>query len=952
MNPAPQPVLSLRRWLNRAGREVDRLESLFLFAQVVDMVAAAHTQGHVVSHVRPACFVLSAHRRVVYHPPFLRARAGESGEGEAGEAGEGEGEMGERGGGGQVRLQREEQQQQQEEGWRQQEEGGAGGGAAEGTATWREQQAEAWQRAMLQEQDEEGMVAQGQGQVGQGRLAQGQEGGRAQRTAAGRGMAGQQRLNPSARGAEAGEQGGGDMQWGGGGGGGGGGAGGEGGRAEEEEARWYTSPEEARGDPVGAASDVFKLGVLFFEVSLLLSEVRSSQLLADIASMFAHRGQQAGLEAQEGECDVLLTFLSRIHSQALSCSVFHTCSSHLFPLLTPAGREVRSSQLLADVASMFAHRGQQAGLEAQEAECDVLLAFLVTLSQHCLVPAAPPVVFPLNPCREVRSSQLLADVASMFAHRGQQAGLEAQEAECDVLLAFLVTLSQHCLVPAAPPVVFPLNPCREVRSSQLLADVASMFAHRGQQAGLEAQEAECDVLLAFLVTLSQHCLVPAAPPVVFPLNPCREVRSSQLLAEVASMFAHRGQQAGLEAQEAECDVLLAFLVTLSQHCLVPAAPPVVFPLNPCREVRSSQLLAEVASMFAHRGQQAGLEAQEAECDVLLAFLSIHSKCQGQQAGLEAQEAECDVLLAFLSRIHLAKQSAAQKLALDLGRLTGDIHEFARYSRFEVRATLRHAHLLSAASMVCSLAFDRDAQFFATGGVCRRIRIFECESVLAGRRVDVHYPVVEMGCRAKLSCVSWNGYIKNRLASADYDGVVQLWDAGTGAAVMEWGEHEKRAWSVDFSPCDPTRLASGSDDGTVKLWSINQDTSVGTIHTKANVCSVAFPPHSSHLLALGSADYSLHCFDLRSLRAPLATLTGHSKAVSYVKFVDASTIVSASTDNTLKLWDLNHACSQQAGGGVDGASACTRTFTGHTNEKNFVGLTVADGYIACGSETNE
>ncbi|CAI7850680.1 unnamed protein product, partial [Closterium sp. NIES-53] len=127
-----------------------------------------------------------------------------------------------------------------------------------------------------------------------------------------------------------------------------------------------------------------------------------------------------------------------------------------------------------------------------------------------------------------------------------------------------------------------------------------------------------------------------------------------------------------------------------------------------------------------------------------------------------------------------------------------------------------------------------------------------------------------------------------------------------------------------------------------------DTSVGTIHTKANVCSVAFPPHSSHLLALGSADYSLHCFDLRSLRAPLATLTGHSKAVSYVKFVDASTIVSASTDNTLKLWDLNQACSQQAGGGADGGSACTRTFTGHTNEKNRVGPTVADGYIACGS----
>lgn len=39
--------------------------------------------------------------------------------------------------------------------------------------------------------------------------------------------------------------------------------------------------------------------------------------------------------------------------------------------------------------------------------------------------------------------------------------------------------------------------------------------------------------------------------------------------------------------------------------------------------------------------------------------------------------------------------------------------------------------------------------------------------------------------------------------------------------MEMKEHERRAWSVDFSSADPTLLASGSDDGSVKLWNINQ-----------------------------------------------------------------------------------------------------------------------------------
>lgn len=124
-------------------------------------------------------------------------------------------------------------------------------------------------------------------------------------------------------------------------------------------------------------------------------------------------------------------------------------------------------------------------------------------------------------------------------------------------------------------------------------------------------------------------------------------------------------------------------------------------------------------------------------------------------------------------------------------------------------------------------------------------------------------------------------------------------------------------------------------------------------------------------------------------------------MSYVKFLDPETLVTASTDNSLKLWDLYKASSN----GLSN-NACSLTLSGHTNEKvgvclldfsphirnkqtvancyrcwflfvisfsfhfpdfhfyslvltlyflvlqNFVGLSVADGYIACGSETNE
>ena len=44
--------------------------------------------------------------------------------------------------------------------------------------------------------------------------------------------------------------------------------------------------------------------------------------------------------------------------------------------------------------------------------------------------------------------------------------------------------------------------------------------------------------------------------------------------------------------------------------------------------------------------------------------------------------------------------------------------------------------------------------------------------------DVHCPIVEMSTRSKLSCLSWNKYTKNHIASSDYDGIVTVWDIRT------------------------------------------------------------------------------------------------------------------------------------------------------------------------------
>ena len=63
------------------------------------------------------------------------------------------------------------------------------------------------------------------------------------------------------------------------------------------------------------------------------------------------------------------------------------------------------------------------------------------------------------------------------------------------------------------------------------------------------------------------------------------------------------------------------------------------------------------------------------------------------------------------------------------------------------------------------------------------------------------------------CFSPDG---QRLASADSDGTLRLWDATSGQALQVIKGHDDGVTSVCFSP-DGQRLASAGSDGTLRLW---------------------------------------------------------------------------------------------------------------------------------------
>ena len=64
---------------------------------------------------------------------------------------------------------------------------------------------------------------------------------------------------------------------------------------------------------------------------------------------------------------------------------------------------------------------------------------------------------------------------------------------------------------------------------------------------------------------------------------------------------------------------------------------------------------------------------------------------------------------------------------------------------QVKAELNYSDLLTVTDMVCSTAFDRDDEFFATAGVFRRVKIFDFASV-QDSHTSIHYPVLEIPSR--------------------------------------------------------------------------------------------------------------------------------------------------------------------------------------------------------------
>lgn len=116
---------------------------------------------------------------------------------------------------------------------------------------------------------------------------------------------------------------------------------------------------------------------------------------------------------------------------------------------------------------------------------------------------------------------------------------------------------------------------------------------------------------------------------------------------------------------------------------------------------------------------------------------------------------------FLSKEGDKSTKSVGDTTAGLDEFRENLVKFSRYNSLRLLATLNYSSdLFNNSTIVSSIEFDKDNEFFAIAGVTKRIKVFDYGAVIRST-VDLHYPCIEMVSNSKISCVSWNSYHKGK-----------------------------------------------------------------------------------------------------------------------------------------------------------------------------------------------
>ncbi|MDP8961330.1 MAG: serine/threonine protein kinase [Actinomycetota bacterium] len=195
--------------------------------------------------------------------------------------------------------------------------------------------------------------------------------------------------------------------------------------------------------------------------------------------------------------------------------------------------------------------------------------------------------------------------------------------------------------------------------------------------------------------------------------------------------------------------------------------------------------------------------------------------------------------------------------------------------------------------VWAVAFSPDGGRLVTGGAGGQVRVWE---VATGAEL----PGPGQGHEGAVTALGFtpDGRL---LLSAGEDGAVRLWDATTSEpAGRPLGPHPGGVTRMALSP-DGDTLAVADKQGSVRLWDLPRRLQAAAWEADNNILwSLSWSP-DGEVLATASADELVTLWDVGS-RTRLLDLTPHPGGATDVVFLSGGTVVTASRDGTLRLWD--------------------------------------------------